>query len=83
MTTNDEAPEPLCTLTELSEVWGIPYTRSQIRRMRIAGKFPQPVRRGGRLVWRESQIVAYIAARLRLVGQRKRMVGTFRVFPSS
>ena len=41
----------------------VPFTRGSIYNWRKAGKFPQPVRIGNRLAWRESAIEDWIADR--------------------
>jgi prophage regulatory protein len=52
------------TRQQLKDVKGIDLSPSQIHRLRKAGKFPDPVRIGGRkTAWREDDIDKWIASR--------------------
>jgi predicted DNA-binding transcriptional regulator AlpA len=45
--------------------WGIPYSKSHLRRLWEAGKFPRPfqLNPGGPLCWLDTEIDAHIEAR--------------------
>jgi len=47
----------MLTYPELKSMKGIPYSRVHIRRLRLAGAFPQAVKLGGNtLAWVEAEI---------------------------
>lgn len=60
-----EEPEQmkLVRFPDLSERYGLTFSRQHIGRLRRSGHFPEPVKFGLRSVaWLESDIVGYIAA---------------------
>ena len=51
----------LVTFSQLRTIFGIEASRFTIRRWWMAGQMPMPQRLGGRLVWREDDLVAWLA----------------------
>lgn len=68
MLPNEECPmfkNKLVSIKELKTVCGIPYSRQHIRRLELAGQFPQRVRLGqNRVAYRLADIEAWIQERL-------------------
>ena len=59
----------LVTRKELREALGIPYSIQHLTRLEAAGLFPRRLKlqafRGGRVVWVEAEVRAWIEARLK------------------
>jgi prophage regulatory protein len=56
----------LLTFDELKAAFGIPYTRAWIAHLEAEGKFPKHVSIGEkRIGWVESEIAAWVAARMK------------------
>lgn len=50
----------LLSITSLSELLGV--SLSHVKRLRASGRLPDPVRLGGRVLWRVDEINAWVQA---------------------
>jgi prophage regulatory protein len=61
----------LVTYEELKAVFGIKYTRQWLTKLEAEGKFPRRVFIGeARIAWIESEIAAWIAAKMKARGEK-------------
>ena len=50
----------LLSITGVSQLLGV--SRSQVKRLRASGRLPDPIRLGGRVLWRVDEIDAWVQA---------------------
>jgi prophage regulatory protein len=63
----------LCSVRQLREVVGIPYSRQHIYRLELANRFPKRIRLGqGRVAWNMEDIENWIAAKIAATNEQQR-----------